>query len=156
MKGKISLKDFIQEVKDDLRAAVNDDDPFFIMENVKLEVSFGLDIEAKTGAKFVVFDIGAKTKAQQTHKVTIELTPFVTKDVTGPSGGTNRKGAVKKVLPKELLEATVKTAVEAAKRKPVAKKAAAKRKPVAKKAAVKRKPVAKKAAVKRKPAAKKA
>ena len=142
MKGKISLKDFIQEVKDDLRAAVNDDDPFFIMENVKLEVSFGLDIEAKTGAKFVVFDIGAKTKAQQTHKVTINLTPFVTKDVTGPSSGTKRKGTVKKVPATERLAAAVKAAVKATDVKPTMR-AAAKAKPK-KKAEPKRKPAAKK------------
>lgn len=94
MKGNISLKDFIKEVKDDLRSAVDDDDPFFIMEAVELEVSFGLDVEAKAGAKFVVFDLSSKAKAQQSHKVKINLTPFVRGDDEEPTGGGKSKRPV--------------------------------------------------------------
>ncbi|WP_372777387.1 trypco2 family protein [Litorivivens sp.] len=90
MKGKISLKDFIHEVKEDLREAINDEDPFFYLDGVSLEVSFGLDVEAKAGAKFVVFDIGTKAKAQQTHKITIDLSPFIKVD-DGPRGGGGKR-----------------------------------------------------------------
>lgn len=87
MKGKISLKDFIKEVKEDLRSAVDEDDPFFIMESVTLEVSFGLEVEAGGSVKFVVFDLSSKAKAQQTHKVSINLTPFLEGKDDSSGGG---------------------------------------------------------------------
>ena len=77
MNEKISLKSFIEEVKTELKESINNDDPFFIMGDVELEVSFSLDAEAKAGAKLVVFDIGGSTKATQTHKVKLTLSPFV-------------------------------------------------------------------------------
>ena len=77
MKGNISLKEFIEDVKKELRDSVNDNDPFFIMGDVELEVSFGLDAEAKAGAKLFVLDVGGSTKATQTHKVKLTLSPFV-------------------------------------------------------------------------------
>ncbi|EIJ0985533.1 hypothetical protein LH715_004518 [Vibrio vulnificus] len=77
MKGNISLKAFIEEVKEELRNSINDDDPFFIMGDVELEVSFALDAEAKAGAKLFVVDVGGSTKATQTHKVKLTLSPFV-------------------------------------------------------------------------------
>ncbi len=77
MKGNISLKAFIEEVKTELKEAINEDDPFFELGDVELEVSFALDAEAKAGAKLYVIDIGGSTKATQTHKVKLTLTPFV-------------------------------------------------------------------------------
>ena len=80
MKGMISLVDFIKEVKQELRAAVDKEDPFFEMGDVELEVTFALDATAKAGAKLFVVDIGGETKATQTHKVKIKLHPFVDDD----------------------------------------------------------------------------
>ncbi|MGP1720655.1 trypco2 family protein [Shewanella frigidimarina] len=80
MKGNISLKSFIEEVKNELKASINDEDPFFELGDVELEVSFALDAEAKAGAKLYVIDVGGSTKATQTHKVKITLTPFVVSD----------------------------------------------------------------------------
>ena len=77
MKGNISLKSFIEEVKNELKASINDKDPFFELGDVELEVSFALDAEAKAGAKLFVVDVGGSTKATQTHKVKLTLTPFV-------------------------------------------------------------------------------
>ena len=75
MKGNISLKEFIKEVKEDLQSAINKEDPFFYMGEVELEISFALNAEASAGAKFVVIDVGGKTKATQSHKVKIKLIP---------------------------------------------------------------------------------
>ncbi|MCF7545496.1 trypco2 family protein [Pseudomonas petrae] len=80
MKGMISLVDFIKEVKNELRAAVDEEDPFFEMGDVELEVTFALDASAKAGAKLFVVDIGGETKATQSHKVTVKLHPFVESD----------------------------------------------------------------------------
>ena len=77
MKGNISLKSFIEEVKKELRESINEEDPFFVMRDVELEVTFALDAEAKAGAKLFVLDVGGSTKATQTHKVKLTLSPFV-------------------------------------------------------------------------------
>ena len=77
MKGNISLKEFITEVKEELKSAIDNDDPFFVLGDVELEVTFGLDATAKAGMKLVVFDLGGETTATQTHKVKLTLSPFV-------------------------------------------------------------------------------
>lgn len=77
MKGMISLVDFIKEVKKELRAAVDTENPFFEMGEVELEITFALDASAKAGLKLVVADFGGETKATQTHKVKVKLHPFV-------------------------------------------------------------------------------
>ncbi|OCH03720.1 hypothetical protein A6E09_18390 [Aliivibrio fischeri] len=77
MKGNISLKDFITDVKTELKSAINNDDPFFFLDDVELEVSFSLNANAKGSAKFVVVDVGGDIQAAQTHKVKLKLTPFV-------------------------------------------------------------------------------
>ena len=100
MKGKISLKDFIQEVKEDLRSALNESDPFFTMDKVTLEVSFGLEIETGGEAKFVVFKLGSKAKAEQTHKVTLELTPFILGD-TNETTSENKPKMKRKAVAKK-------------------------------------------------------
>ncbi len=153
MKGNISLKKFIKEVKDDLRSAVDEDDPFFLLGDVELEVSFGLDIEAGAGAKFVVFDIGSKAKAQQSHKIKIKLTPFIhadNDDSDGTCGGDEKKSLGKPSLAKARAikiprgvvmakaEAMKKPAAKAKKVKAAAKKAIAKKAAPKKKAAVKK------------------
>lgn len=81
MKGKISLVDFIKEVKSELRAAVDNDDPFFEMGDVELEVTFALDISGKAGIKLIVAELGGETKATQTHKIRLKLHPFVEDEV---------------------------------------------------------------------------
>jgi hypothetical protein len=75
MKGKISLKDFIKEVKQDLIDAIDNENPFFEMREVELEVAFSVDAEAKAGAKFIV-QVGAAAKSTQTHRVKLKLTPL--------------------------------------------------------------------------------
>jgi hypothetical protein len=91
MKGEISLRSFIGEVKKELLASVDDANPFFDIGEVELEVSFTLDVEAKGGLKLAVVNAGASTKASQTHKVKLKLTPFLVKDA--PPGGTPRKAS---------------------------------------------------------------
>lgn len=71
------MADFIREVKADLLEALDNETPFFEIGDVELEVSFALDASAKAGAKLFVVDIGGETKATQTHKVKIQLHPFV-------------------------------------------------------------------------------
>ncbi|HCE1494280.1 hypothetical protein P3576_20200 [Vibrio parahaemolyticus] len=77
MKGNISLKDFITDVKKELKSAINNEDPFFLLGDVELEVSFALNAKAKGSAKLVVVDVGGDVEAAQTHKVKLTLTPFV-------------------------------------------------------------------------------
>ncbi|TON64218.1 trypco2 family protein, partial [Vibrio parahaemolyticus] len=67
MKGNISLKEFIDDVKKELMEASESDSPFFTMDEVELEVSFGLNAKGKAGGKFVVFELGAETNASQMH-----------------------------------------------------------------------------------------
>lgn len=87
--NRISLKDFIKQVGDELRSAVNDKDPFFIMGDVELEVSFELEAQAGTKFNIYVLDINAGAKGKQVHTVKMKLTPFVRKKdpQPGPGGG---------------------------------------------------------------------
>lgn len=99
MKGRISLTDFIAEVKADLQKSADTDNPFFIMGDVELEVAFTLDISGSGKAKLLVVDVGAESKASQTHKVKIKLTPKIFREIgaddSSGDGGSNtviRKG----------------------------------------------------------------
>ncbi len=76
IKGNISLKDFIEEVKSELKSAVDEETPFFLMEEVELEVSFMLDAKAQGSAKLVVLDVGGNVQASQVHRVKLKLTPI--------------------------------------------------------------------------------
>lgn len=89
MKGKISLTDFIKEVKAELLAAVDDAEPFFELGEVELEVSFALDISGKAGVKLYVAELGGETKGSQVHKVKIKLSPFVEDLPVDTSTGTH-------------------------------------------------------------------
>ncbi|MEC4091388.1 trypco2 family protein [Pseudoalteromonas rubra] len=75
-KENISLKDFIEKVKSELKSAVDEETPFFLMDEVELEVSFTLDIKTQGSAKLVVLDVGGDVKASQVHRVKLKLTPF--------------------------------------------------------------------------------
>jgi hypothetical protein len=77
MKGNISIKDFISQVKEELVDAVDDETPFFELGEVELEVAFVLDTKAKAGARLFVVDVGGEATATQTHRVRLKLTPFV-------------------------------------------------------------------------------
>lgn len=107
MKGKISLREFIKDVKQDLKLAIDKDDPFFFLDEVELEVAFVLDAEAKAGAKFIVVDVGGRTKATQTHKVKIKLTPFTEEEdriiSRGKASGKKAKTKRKKTFKKPIL-----------------------------------------------------
>jgi len=62
------------------------------MGDVELEVSFGLDAEAKAGAKLFVLDVGGSTKATQTHKVKLTLSPFIEENTESKT--TNPKSLI--------------------------------------------------------------
>lgn len=110
MKGNISLKDFIKGVKEELISSLDNETPFFEINDVQLEVSFGVEVEAEAGFKFFVFDAKAKGGASQSHKVTINLTPFVLENPDPETSPQNPKIIGSKV---------------SAKKSPVAKKAPA-------------------------------
>lgn len=76
MTKRISLKGFIEDVKNELREATDNDEHFFTLDTVELEVTFGLDTKAKVGARLFVIDFGGEEKASQTHKVKLVLTPL--------------------------------------------------------------------------------
>jgi Trypsin-co-occurring domain 2 len=76
MKGNISLKQFIHEVKAELiEAQDTSGDPFYTLQDVTLEVSFALEAKGGGKAKFVVLELGAETAASQLHRVTLKFTP---------------------------------------------------------------------------------
>ena len=78
MKGKISLKDFILEIKNELEEIQTKDieKAFFELKEVLIEVSFALDASAEGSGKFVVVDLKGTTKSTQTHRVSIKLDPI--------------------------------------------------------------------------------
>jgi len=78
MKGKISLGDFIREVKNELVQATKDrkDDPFFALTDVELEALFSLEVEGEVGMEFIVEAKGTTT-ASQVHKVTLKFKTLV-------------------------------------------------------------------------------
>jgi hypothetical protein len=88
MKGRISLSDFIADVKADLQKSVDAENPFFIMGEVEIEVSFTLDVSGGGKARLLVVDLSTDSKASQTHKVKIKLTPKVFKEIEEPSVGS--------------------------------------------------------------------
>jgi NTP-dependent ternary system trypsin peptidase co-occuring protein len=78
MKGHISIGDFIHQVKRELfEAESSERDALFELEDVTLEISFALEVEGKAGFKLYVLDLGANSKAAQSHKVTIKVRPCV-------------------------------------------------------------------------------
>lgn len=77
MKGNISLTDFIKQVKEELKAAIDDTDPFFEMGDVELEVSLAVEAEGSAKTKLYVIELGGKAKGVQTHVARIKLHPFV-------------------------------------------------------------------------------
>src|SRR5687768_11811216 len=74
IKGKISLGEFIRDVKKELKeaAAKPGEDSFFALTDVELEASFSLEAEGEVGMKFIVEAKGAAT-ASQVHKVTLKF-----------------------------------------------------------------------------------
>ncbi|WP_110678805.1 trypco2 family protein [Salinicola sp. RZ23] len=80
---KIPLGEFIGSVKEELRHAQSDDDPFYELTDVELEVAFAMTSEAGGGFKAVVFDVSGKASETATHRVRLRLSPLP----VGPSGG---------------------------------------------------------------------
>lgn len=79
MKGKISLKEFILGVKEELKEASVEGsrNPFLELSQVELEAEFGLDAKASAegGFKFLV-RVGGETSASQLHKVKLIFSPI--------------------------------------------------------------------------------
>lgn len=77
MEGKISLANFIQEVKKELVDAQDTSGkPFYELESVELEVAFTLEVSGKGKANFVVFDLAGETSGTQLHKVKLNFKPI--------------------------------------------------------------------------------
>ena len=92
MKGKISIKEFIRSVKDEILESIDEENPLFELTNIDLEIAFQLEANTGAGFKLYVFEANAGAKATQTHKVTISLSPFVEKKKVSQS--TNIKQAL--------------------------------------------------------------
>jgi hypothetical protein len=77
MKGDISPGDFIKKDKRELVTAQEKaGTAFFELKEVELEVSFVLDAKASAEGRLLVVKLGGETKAKQTHKVVIKLSPL--------------------------------------------------------------------------------
>jgi len=102
MKGKISLKEFIHQVKKELVDAQEGiGDPFYELENVELEVSFAIDVKGESKLDLVVIELGAEANAQQLHKVTLSLKPLTKETLSekpAKSGGGLHSDGIGKQL----------------------------------------------------------
>jgi|GEM_PF-1973972 len=97
MKGKISLKDFIHQVKDELIDAQDDSKtPFYELETVELEVAFALETKGGAKGKLVVLELGGETTAAQTHRVTLTLKPLPLKSSKKKHTARTKKQSSKK------------------------------------------------------------
>ncbi len=79
----MKLRNFIQEVREELLAVENESDPFFELGDVQLEINFAVEVTGGAKAKFVVVELGGKTTASETHKVTVTLKPL---PIVAPDG----------------------------------------------------------------------
>ena len=60
MEGKISIGDFIYQVKKELKEAQDKSgDPFYQLEEVNLEISFVLEAKGDSKMNFYVVELGA-------------------------------------------------------------------------------------------------
>ncbi|BDV43993.1 hypothetical protein GURASL_29160 [Geotalea uraniireducens] len=81
MKGGISLKEFIADVKKELIAAQAPHDTAFLeLQNVELEVAFTLDTTGEAKARFIVVDVGADIRTSQVHRVKLCFKPLPRQD----------------------------------------------------------------------------
>ena len=88
MKGRISLRDFIKDVRAELeQAKAEEKDAFFELQEVTLEVAFSLDISGKGAGKFIVVDLSGEAKASQSHKVVLKLQPYSGEAAPAGTGG---------------------------------------------------------------------
>ena len=84
MKGRISLPDFIAQVKQELiEGQDKSGNPFLELEEVTLEANFVLDTSARAGAKLYVLEFGTEAKAQQSHKVVLKFLPVPKGELPG-------------------------------------------------------------------------
>lgn len=82
MEGKISIGDFIYQVKKELKEAQDKSgDPFYQLEEVNLEISFVLEAKGDSKMNFYVVELGGGATATQTHKVSLKLVPLNKDDV---------------------------------------------------------------------------
>lgn len=77
MKGGISLKEFIADVKKELVAAQSPHDTAFLeLQNVELEVAFTLDATGGAKGRFIVVDVGTDIRTSQVHRVKLSFKPL--------------------------------------------------------------------------------
>jgi len=77
MKGKISIGEFVRQVRDEIQEAQEQTtDPFFDLKEINLEISFALEAGADSKMNLYVVEVGANATATQTHKVSLKLVPI--------------------------------------------------------------------------------
>lgn len=74
---QIELKDFIDQVRDELLKAheKRSDNPTFEVTEVELEVSFTRSTEGNAKGKLLVLDLEGNVGVERAHKVTIRMKP---------------------------------------------------------------------------------
>ena len=73
---RISLNDFVKEVKKEIRQAMDTNEPMFEVASVQLEVAFELDVGGSVGFNLWVLDCSTSLSGKQVHKVTLDLKPI--------------------------------------------------------------------------------
>jgi hypothetical protein len=82
MQGKISLKQFIEDVKKDIFDGIGENAPDpkkgqLVLNEVTLDVAFQLNMGANGSTKLLVLDAGMQFQASQVHRVILKMRPEI-------------------------------------------------------------------------------
>ena len=76
----LGLSEFINQVKKDLLAEQEEKKPYlFFIDEVNLEVNFTVSGDIESGFNFGVVTLGSNVSEDRTQKVSIKMSPLVTK-----------------------------------------------------------------------------
>jgi hypothetical protein len=79
-KNTIGLTELIRRIKKDLLADNNQNEPdLFSIDEVTLEVNFVINGDIDSGFNFGIVSLGSQISEERVQKVTIKMTPLVSK-----------------------------------------------------------------------------
>ena len=80
IKNKLGISDLIQKVKQDLLSEQSKTDPeLFSIDEIVLEINFTISGDIDGGFNLGVVTLGSQVSEERVQKVTIKLTPIVSK-----------------------------------------------------------------------------
>jgi hypothetical protein len=83
--AEITLQDLIEKVRNDLITSnIGRGYPLFFIDEIELEIAVSISAEVSGGLSIKVLEIGpeigSKLSSQNSHTITIKLSPILTKD----------------------------------------------------------------------------